>query len=109
MDERSSRARLGRRDLLRGGSIGLAVLATGCSRKPSAPFSCTDVSSLSPGDASARAALAYAEPTPNLTKSCSSCQQYLGPPDGQGCGSCKVLKGPVHPAGTCKAFVPKMM
>jgi hypothetical protein len=100
---------LARRDLLRGGSIGFAALALGCSRTPSAPFACTDVTGLSPEDASARTTLAYAEPTTNLMKSCSSCQQYLGPPDGRGCGSCRVLKGPVHPAGTCKAFAPKVM
>jgi hypothetical protein len=101
---------LGRRDLLRRAPLALAAIACstcGCSRPP--PFSCTDVSGLSPDDAAARTALGYVEPATNLTRACSSCQQYLGPPDGRGCGSCKVLKGPVHPAGTCKAFAAKLM
>jgi hypothetical protein len=95
-----------RRDLLR---ALLSFGAVACTRPASPPFACTDTSDLPAADAQTRATLAYAEPAPNPTRRCGECQQYVAPPDGQGCGSCKVVKGPVHPNGTCKAFAPKLM
>ena len=44
-------------------------------------------------------------PTPE--KACTRCNQWVGPAERSSCGSCKLLKGPIHPNGTCKAFAAK--
>jgi hypothetical protein len=99
---------LGRRDVLRSGlRLSLVVLGTTACGRQSAPDACLDVTGLAPADAQARTVLGYAEPAPDKSKGCGSCQQYLAAKSDGACGSCKVLKGPIHPNGTCKAFAPK--
>jgi hypothetical protein len=97
-----------RRDVLRTGlRLALVVVgATACGRS-SAPTACLDITGLAPDDAQARAALGYAEPGADRAKDCASCQQYVAPSSDGACGSCKLLKGPIHPNGTCKVFTPK--
>jgi len=98
-----------RRDLLRGlGGVAFALGGVAaCSKKERAQFSCTETAGLAPDEASARATLAYAEPTPDKMRTCDSCQQYVAASSDGACGTCKVLKGPVHPNGTCKVFTAK--
>jgi hypothetical protein len=93
--------RVARRDLLRaaGGLLALGGL-TACGKKA---FTCTDTVGMAAGDALARQALAYVEPSMDPTKECSACQQYVRASD-DGCGTCKLVKGPIHPKGSCKAF-----
>ena len=75
----------------------------GCARAPK----CDDISGLSPEDAKVRTeAAAYTEVSMDPTKHCKDCAQYVGPPSG-GCGTCKVVKGPINPGGSCKLFAPK--
>jgi hypothetical protein len=104
MDEK-----LSRRDLFQqSAALGvLAVVGAGaCSKAAKPPLSCADTSTLSAADAQVRLSLAYADVAPDPTKMCIGCQQFLaGPPDA--CGTCKVLRGPVGPGGSCKAFAPK--
>lgn len=97
-----------RRDFfLSAGVVSLIVLgATGCSQRR-APISCDLSAGLAPEEVQARSALRYVEPGSDETRRCSSCQQYLTPPEDGGCGSCKVLKGPIHPNGTCMVFAPR--
>lgn len=81
---------------------GVAALA--CSKAPP-PFSCTDVSGLTEPDRSARVILLYQDLSPTPEKECERCTQYV--PAAEGCGSCKVVRGPIHPRGTCKVFAAK--
>ncbi|HEY5146806.1 MAG TPA: high-potential iron-sulfur protein [Polyangiaceae bacterium] len=105
-------SQLTRRAVLVGGaagglSVGLATVASsmGCDKTPKA-FSCSDTTTLSSTDARVRTSLAYVDSSVEVGKSCSSCQQFVpGPPDA--CGSCKVLKGSVHPAGYCRSYLAK--
>jgi hypothetical protein len=106
MDEK-----LTRRDLFQQ-SAALGVLAvvgaSACSKPQHAGPSCSDISALSASDAQVRASLAYADVSMEPGKVCTSCQQFLpGAPDA--CGTCKVLRGPISPRGSCKAFVAKTM
>ena len=95
-----------RRELLvRFGTLALSGVAA-CKMK-SFPASCVEVAGLAPEDTSARTTLAYVEPAADKTRTCANCQQFVAPPDDGSCGSCKVLKGPVHPYGTCKVFAPR--
>ncbi len=85
---------------LGGAALALAG-AAGC-RKAMA-FTCTDTQGLTPEEAAARVAVEYVDRSPDTSKVCVSCQQWI-PPTGDACGGCKVLKGPAHPAGWCKLY-----
>lgn len=82
---------------------GVAVL--GCKKKQP-EFTCTDVSALTDVDRTARTALVYADRSPSPDKECVRCVQYLEADEG--CGTCKIMRGPIHPRGTCKSFAAKM-
>ena len=81
----------------------LPAIVAGCSRAPK----CDDTSSLSPDDAKTRQEIAgYVEQSPDVTKRCSDCAQFVAAGD-NACGTCKLVKGPINPSGTCKLFVAK--
>jgi hypothetical protein len=99
-------SRMDRREALRRLTV-LSVAALvpasllGCSRKTT----CIDASGLAPEDANLRNNIAgYLDLAPDPGKKCTRCVQYV-PAAPNACGSCKVVKGPVHPDGTCKLFV----
>lgn len=100
------RTELSRRELLSGvGRSALLLPAAallGCTSSPK----CNDVSSLSPEDAKARADQAYLEAGADRTRLCDLCQQWEPGPEGA-CGTCKVIKGPINPKGTCNLFAKK--
>jgi hypothetical protein len=63
------------------------------------------VAGLSTEDVLARRKLAYADIANDARKACISCQQFVSPTEDDQCGGCKILRGPIHPGGSCKAFV----
>lgn len=87
--------------------LGGAAIAFGCRRSASLPASCSDESGLTSEARAARAALAYEDTTAVLDKACRNCQQWVPPKEDTACGGCKLLAGPIHPTGTCKAFAPR--
>jgi hypothetical protein len=94
-----------RRGLLLGGGACLALAASaGC--KNSSPSSCNDTSKLAPDDLTARTAVAYLDKSPEPGKVCLKCIQYIAAPSADQCGGCKVIKGPIHPNGWCRVYVP---
>ena len=102
---REPASRLSRRSLLAEAASALAVLgASACSK---APDSCNDPNRIKPEQRAIRDALGYTEPTTEPGKTCAKCGQYQAPEKMSDCGGCKVLPGPVHPNGYCRAFVPK--
>ena len=107
--------KLSRRTLLEQGAAAgaWAVVGTaGCGKETPKALSCTDTTGLSPGDLQVRSALAYVDYSTEPGKVCSKCQQFLetdaylahAP---NACAACKVVKGPINPAGNCKSFVAK--
>lgn len=67
------------------------------------PVSCKkQFTCLTTEDAQNRAALAYSDVSADATKTCDHCQQFV--PGEEDCGTCKILKGPIHPKGSCKSF-----
>jgi hypothetical protein len=105
MDEK-----LSRRDLFQQGAAlsVLAVVGASACSKPKAQLACTEPGTLSAADAQVRVSLFYVDVAPDPTKMCVSCQQFLpGPQDA--CGTCKVLRGSINPAGYCRAFAPRTM
>lgn len=86
-------------------TLGLLVLASsvGCGQQR---FTCTEVTGLSDGEKTVRNTMAYADHAADANKRCDRCVQWVAAAQ-QGCGTCKVLAGPVHPEGTCNLFAPK--
>ena len=96
---RSSPA-LSRRQALLLGTLPLAA-ALGCRTTPS---SCQDVSGLSPDEVRAREALEYHDRSAEPARTCSGCLQFLEPTGLFSCGTCRLVRGPIHPQGSCRAF-----
>ncbi len=84
--------------------VGAAGFVVGC--RAAVPIACIDTSGLTPEDIEPRKTLAYADTAADPAKTCASCKQYLAPPKAGDCGTCKLVKGPIHPRGFCKAFQP---
>jgi hypothetical protein len=93
-----------RRSLLVHGASTLLLGTAGCSKGPS---SCNDVSTLNADQKTARDSLGYEDTTPQPGKTCVKCAQYVPAEKVSDCGHCKVLAGPVHPNGYCRAYTPK--
>jgi hypothetical protein len=96
---------LSRRHLFIGTAASLFPITTSCKRK--LPDSCSDTTGLGPDDIQARSTLGYIDATSWPDKTCDACQQYVVARTDGGCGSCKIVKGPIHPHGYCKSFAPK--
>ena len=93
-------ARVERRHLLLCSTLlGVSALSSGCRRRRE---TCPP-SSLDPADAKLRETLHYTDHSPDPQKLCNGCQQYV-PNTEADCGSCKIMKGMIHPAGYCAAF-----
>ncbi|MDB4971878.1 MAG: hypothetical protein JWN48_219 [Myxococcaceae bacterium] len=101
-DKISRRATLG---LLAATPLWASVLSA-CGKKTE-PDSCQDVSALNDADKAARSALQYTDRGPEAQRVCSVCTYYVAPKDPAECGSCKLIKGPVHPKGYCSGFAAK--
>jgi rubrerythrin len=84
----------------------MAAGLAACGKKTE-PDSCSDVSALNEGEKTARAALQYTDKSPQPDKRCDLCNYYTAGADPATCGSCQLVKGPIHPKGYCTAFAAK--
>jgi hypothetical protein len=80
------------------------LLCAACGKSEPKALSCADTTTLPSTDAQMRTTLAYLDVSIEPGKSCLACQQFVAGPAGA-CGSCKVLKGSINPAGYCKSFL----
>lgn len=96
---------LTRRALLRGSAAVGGLVVLGCKGKE--PPTCTDVSALSPEDATSRTVLLYVDRATDSSRSCERCTQFVEAKNSGACGSCRVIRGPISPAGSCKLFAAK--
>jgi hypothetical protein len=104
---RDLKALLGRRRLLIvAPATVVALAATACGKKE--PASCTSTLGLTQDEIKTRSSLGYHDRSVDPKKHCIDCQQYVAPASVDECGGCKVLKGPVHPRGSCNVFTPKL-
>jgi hypothetical protein len=105
-------SKLSRRQLLRqGAGFGAIALvgAPACGKSTPKALVCNDTTGLSPSDIQIRESLlAYVEVSTTPGKSCSNCQQFIAGAPG-GCGTCKIIKGPINPGGNCKSFLAKVV
>jgi hypothetical protein len=99
--------RLSRRDLLeRGGAFGLAVVGVACGKSTPRALVCADTTGLSDTDIQIRTVLNYQDTSNDPNRECDKCLQFV-PSDRPGCSTCKVIKGPINPHGSCKSFAVK--
>ncbi len=97
-----------RRFLGRLGGLGLALgsgalLGRGALAQDAAPAGC-DTAGLTDQQKQTRQSLQYTDQSQKADQFCHNCQ-YFTPASGQGCGSCSVVPGPIHPQGWCMAWV----
>lgn len=95
-----------RRHLLQVGA-GAVVVAAAAACRSTEPFACVAAPDLSADDAKLRTTLVYVDAAADPTKACVNCAQYVAAPDDGSCGSCRLMRGPIHPNGSCKLFAPK--
>ncbi|MBK8170865.1 MAG: high-potential iron-sulfur protein [Sandaracinaceae bacterium] len=102
---------ISRRDLLKKSAfwgiavvVGPALLNGGCGSD--APV-CTDTAGLSQPEIAMRTANAYVDRTPEPAKTCANCNFFESRGE-SACGGCKVLKGPIAPAGYCRLWAAKI-
>ena len=67
---------------------------------------CMDTTGLTEQEIAMRNSLQYVDETPDPEKLCSNCSLYLPAPEGETCGGCNLLKGPIHPDGYCISWAP---
>jgi hypothetical protein len=94
-----------RRRLLLAAPATFAALALSCAKKE--PDACTSTLGLTQEEIKTRTSLGYRDREGDANKTCVKCTQYVEPKSIEDCGTCKVLKGPVHPRGGCNVFTPK--
>jgi hypothetical protein len=94
----------GSRRVFLGASLALVATTLGCRKEP--PLDCSDISGLKPAERKQRDAVTYLDASADPTRTCQRCLQWVAPAAG-GCGSCKLVPGPVHPLGTCRLFALK--
>ena len=87
-----------RRLLLSTLTLSATFVACACKRSATCP-----PSQLSPEDVKLRETMHYTDHALDPQRLCNACQQYLPNSDAD-CGGCKLMKGFVHPAGSCAAF-----
>ena len=70
-------------------------------------LTCDDTNSLPTADVQARAGALYVDKAADPMKACNNCN-FFKPVGAEACGGCLVLKGPIHPNGTCKLWAAKI-
>lgn len=85
-------------------AAGAGVALAACGDDGEEELSCTDTSGLSPAEVSARQAQQYTDHTPYPDKTCDRCRFWQGGQQANACGTCQVIKGPIHPKGYCKLW-----
>jgi hypothetical protein len=79
--------------------------ATNVASRKEAALSCSDVSKLTKEQIETRKALQYVDDSPHEEKRCNNCQLFEQPGEGEECGGCQVVPGPIHPNGYCTAWM----
>lgn len=91
---------LTRRGLLSGAGLLAAATFAGCKDRE---FSCWDAGKLPEADLKARRAVEYVDRAPDASRRCDVCQHWQ-PAERDACGGCAVVRGSIHPLGTCRVF-----
>lgn len=108
MNEKLSRRTFGKFVVGAGAAAAGAALLVACgkSQPATATFACTDTAGLDEAGVGTRIDNEYTDHTPIPAKHCSNCVLFV-PAAADACGTCQVVKGPIHPGGYCKLWAAK--
>ncbi|MCH8962226.1 MAG: high-potential iron-sulfur protein [Bacteroidetes bacterium] len=71
-------------------------------------FTCTDTEGLTEAELTMRnETFKYVDTSTEEGKTCDNCALYVAAAEGQQCGTCTIIKGPIHPNGYCISWAPK--
>jgi hypothetical protein len=97
-----------RRALLGGAARAFAALVGSSACRKNAALVCDGPSTgLPTADLQLRATVEYVDTSPQPDRACVNCALYVAAPAEGKCGACKIVRGPIHPKGTCKVFLRK--
>lgn len=65
---------------------------------------CEDLSALSSAAIATREEFDYESRSADGTELCRTCSYWRPSPRGDFCGTCTLMKGPIHPLGTCTSW-----
>ncbi|MBD3225903.1 MAG: hypothetical protein GF313_14335, partial [Caldithrix sp.] len=66
---------------------------------------CSDLSVLTTEEKQVRNDYEYVSKTSIPDERCDNCALWINPQKDAFCGGCQIMKGPIHPAGYCVAWV----
>jgi hypothetical protein len=73
--------------------------------KTSTKDPCEDLSGLTQEDLEVRENFEYVHQTPYPEKRCDNCSLWISPKEGEPCGGCQIINGPIKAEGYCTAWV----
>jgi hypothetical protein len=86
--------------------VGVASMFVEACRHKTSNLSCLDTTALASNDVVARGALGYMDRSPDSVHSCANCNHFTTAGTDR-CGSCRLIRGPIHPDGWCRVWVVK--
>ena len=89
-----------------GGQAASAVKSAAGSGSAEKDRPCDDLSGLTAQEKQTRKTFAYESRSEDPAKYCDICNFWKKPPEGEICGGCTLVKGPIHPKGTCNSWAP---
>ncbi len=69
---------------------------------------CNDLSQLAPDARATRTTFKYQPYAKDPTKLCVNCNFWIQDPQGGLCGTCTIVKGPIHPKAGCMSWAEKL-
>ena len=69
---------------------------------------CNDLSQLTPNEQVTRTTFKYQPVAKDPTKLCVTCNFWIPDPKGGLCGTCTLVKGPIHPKASCMSWAEKV-
>jgi hypothetical protein len=104
-----SEGKIGRREaakralmVLGAAAIAPSALAA-CGGEEEGGLTCTDTSGLSAAEVTTRTSQAYTDHSTHADQKCNNCRFYTAG-QGNACGTCQVIRGPIHPDGHCNLW-----
>jgi len=102
----SDPAFVSRRRLLGGAATAaLTLVGVGVAGCKKAPLVCDGLPGIAPADLQLRTTLEYKDTSLALDRLCVDCTLFVVAQAEDTCGTCKVVRGPINPKGTCKVFL----
>ena len=84
-------------------AVGPSLVGCGEEQQGEPGLRCDDTTGLSQAVIAARRQQSYVDESPRPEERCDNCRYFQSGGEGR-CGTCRVLEGPIHPAGWCELW-----